>query len=73
MVFDKEQYELLDFGNGRKLEQFGGTIVDRPSPSATDAERASPALWKRATARFERGTNQGKWQWNSPRPAVWKK
>ena len=44
MVFDKEQYELLDFGGGRKLEQFGGTIVDRPCPSAIVAERASPAL-----------------------------
>lgn len=27
-------YELLDFGGGRKLERFGQTPVDRPSPAA---------------------------------------
>ncbi|QDS97297.1 class I SAM-dependent methyltransferase [Adhaeretor mobilis] len=45
-------YELLDFGEGRKLEQFGPWVLDRPCPAAVRA-RQSPDLWKRVTARFE--------------------
>ena len=31
------QYELLDFGDGRKLERFGEVVVDRPCPAAEGA------------------------------------
>jgi len=37
-------YRLLDFGMGRKLEQFGNLIVDRPCPVAIN-ERKSPSQW----------------------------
>ena len=37
-------YRLLDFGMGRKLEQFGKLIVDRPCPGASNAKK-SPSLW----------------------------
>lgn len=30
-----DDYELIDFGGGRKLERFGAYIVDRPAPQAT--------------------------------------
>jgi len=29
-------YELVDFGNGRKLERFGEIVTDRPAPHATN-------------------------------------
>ena len=29
-----DDYELLDFGNGRKLERFGAYVTDRPAPQA---------------------------------------
>lgn len=32
--WDLKQYQLLDFGHGRKLESFGGVVLDRPSPAA---------------------------------------
>jgi 23S rRNA (cytosine1962-C5)-methyltransferase len=35
-----DDYELIDFGNGRKLERFGQYLVDRPAPQAID----KPAL-----------------------------
>ncbi len=35
-MFRADQYELLDFGQGRKLERFGELVVDRPAPAATD-------------------------------------
>jgi 23S rRNA (cytosine1962-C5)-methyltransferase len=45
-------YELLDFGDGRKLERFGGWVLDRPCPAA-EKKKEQPALWGEATARFE--------------------
>ena len=33
-------YELLDFGEGRKLERFGEWVLDRPCPSG-ECETAS--------------------------------
>ncbi len=33
-MFDSSQYQLLDFGNGEKLERFGSVLVRRPSPAA---------------------------------------
>jgi len=33
-VFEPSQYELVDFGAGRKLERFGTELLDRPSPAA---------------------------------------
>lgn len=44
-----ESYRLLDFGAGRKLEQFGPAILDRLCPAADFLNPASPALWRNAT------------------------
>src|SRR3954469_12714091 len=54
-------YELIDFGGGRKLERFDGVLLDRPSPSADGFDRAHPELWADAAARFEGRTGEGKW------------
>jgi 23S rRNA (cytosine1962-C5)-methyltransferase len=53
-MFAPDQYQLLDFGEGRKLERLGGYVVDRPSPAAEGVSRASPELWSTADARFLR-------------------
>lgn len=52
-MFEPEQYELLDFGRGRKLERFGLEVLDRPSPAADNTRAAHPELWGSATARFD--------------------
>ena len=52
-----QQYELLDFGAGRKLERFGDRILDRPSPAADSAEQQQPLRWSTASAVFERTSN----------------
>ena len=36
-MFDLEEYELLDFSRGEKLERFGDTIVRRQTPSVPNA------------------------------------
>ena len=51
-MFEATEYELIDFGNGRKLERFGAALVDRPSPAATSFSPAEPDRWSEATARF---------------------
>lgn len=56
-------YQLLDSGNGEKLEQFGNIITIRPEPQALWDKAWSDAEWKnRAHVRFEqKGSHSGKW------------
>jgi 23S rRNA (cytosine1962-C5)-methyltransferase len=51
MTPDWSDYELLDFGEGRKLERFGTLILDRPCPAA-DLKPARPSAWATADARY---------------------
>jgi 23S rRNA (cytosine1962-C5)-methyltransferase len=46
-------YELLDAGDGRRLEGFGELIVDRPAPGADDPPRDRDG-WASADLRFDR-------------------
>lgn len=62
-------YELLDFGDGRKLERFAGAVLNRPSPAAEGAARQRPELWDAITARF-RGPRTGDGSW-TPVPKSW--
>ena len=47
--------ELIDCGDGRRLEHFGPVTVDRPAPGATEPMRLSPADWARPGLRWARG------------------
>ena len=49
----KNEYELLDSGNGKKLERFGDVVLERPCAQAVWAPK-NPSLWETATARFDR-------------------
>lgn len=51
-MFTREQYELIDFGNGRRLERMGDLVIDRPCPVACGSNVSNFKLWKRADARF---------------------
>jgi 23S rRNA (cytosine1962-C5)-methyltransferase len=53
-------YQLLDFGHGRKLEQFGERLVDRPCPAANEVVPCLPARkWQAADLSFDRQPRQG--------------
>lgn len=70
-MFDHDQYSLLDFGAGRKLERWGPVVLDRPAPAATPPVRY-PARWTAATGRFERLPGaQGTWRSDGLLPASW--
>lgn len=68
---DWPDYELLDFGAGRRLERFGPWIVDRPAAGAV-LPQADPARWDRAHARYQgsRG-GQGVWHCRESLPDAW--
>jgi len=53
-VPDDGAVRLLDCGRGRRLEQLGPYLVDRPAPAAERIEPSEPALWASADARYER-------------------
>ncbi|MCR9296075.1 MAG: class I SAM-dependent methyltransferase [bacterium] len=48
LTWQPGDYQLLDFGNGRKLERFGGYVLDRVCPAALAARKQTPARWKQA-------------------------
>jgi len=63
-------YRLLDAGNGRKLEQFGAAVLDRPCAQAVWRPCLPAADWARADAWFTReGGNR--WQQRRPLPESW--
>jgi 23S rRNA (cytosine1962-C5)-methyltransferase len=65
-------YELLDCGDGRKLESLAGCVLDRPAPAADGLAPQNPAAWRRAAARYERGPGQrGTWTVRNSPPADW--
>ena len=71
-MFTRDQYELVDFGDGRKLERFSGVLVDRPCPAADGLARSDAALWTDADARYERSAgSEGKWRSGQPLPGPW--
>ncbi|MDO4585822.1 MAG: class I SAM-dependent methyltransferase [Planctomycetia bacterium] len=51
-MFARDQYLLLDFGNGRRLEQWNGFILDRLCPAVTHILQTASTIWKTADARF---------------------
>ncbi|RIK80472.1 MAG: SAM-dependent methyltransferase [Planctomycetota bacterium] len=71
-MFAADQYELIDFGLGRKLERFGPYVLDRPALAAADFAQRFPDLWKEAHARYERTSdNQGIWRSAAALPECW--
>lgn len=62
-------YELLDFGDGRKLEQFSGVILNRPCPAAEGVAKTMPELWAEQAGRF-RGPRTGDGSW-APNYKTW--
>ncbi|MBO7562903.1 MAG: class I SAM-dependent methyltransferase [Bacteroidales bacterium] len=56
-----KDYEILDSGNGYKLERFGGFIMSRPEPKALWSKSMSDAEWKKlAHTVFHPGAGFGK-------------
>ena len=62
-------YELIDFGSGRKLERFGSVIVDRPEVLAEGIPKVPPKKWKELAHGFF-DVRSGKWKGNPKLPHI---
>ena len=65
-----EDYELLDSGNGRKLERFGKFVLARPCSQAMWLPAKSAAEWERADAAFDR-EDGNHWHGRTNLPKEW--
>lgn len=63
-----EGYELLDSGEGRKLERFGTRVIDRPSSLSTWRRRQPNSVWDRADAHY---APPSRWEHGSSRFTTW--
>jgi 23S rRNA (cytosine1962-C5)-methyltransferase len=58
-----KDYELIDTGDGEKLERWGGFVLRRPDPQVIWPASADASLWNSANADYHRSSSGGG-QWN---------
>jgi 23S rRNA (cytosine1962-C5)-methyltransferase len=59
-----DDYELIDTGDGMKLERFGDYRLVRPETQAIWSPGQSPAVWQQVDATFQRGrSDEGAGSW----------
>lgn len=63
-------YELIDSGEGEKLERYGKVILRRPDPQAL-WRKGDAGLWKEAHGSFVREGRDGRWAFSKPVPEKW--
>jgi 23S rRNA (cytosine1962-C5)-methyltransferase len=69
---DWPDYDLLDTGNGRKLERFGLHTLIRPEPLATWQPALPLSVWQEADAEFrQHGKQGGVWAYRRPMESSW--
>ncbi|TSC69970.1 MAG: Uncharacterized protein CEO12_632 [Parcubacteria group bacterium Gr01-1014_46] len=56
-----EGYELLDSGEGEKLERYGSVVLARPENQALWRKTLPLEEWQKADAVFSHGENSGRW------------
>jgi 23S rRNA (cytosine1962-C5)-methyltransferase len=56
-----KDYELLDSGEGQKLERYGAYVLARPDTQAIWDKRLNQSEWLKADAVFSHGAKSGKW------------
>ena len=67
-------YELIDSGEGEKLERFGQYVVRRPEPQAIWRKSLGERTWRDADASFlrdNRSEERGEWRLKPEMPSRW--
>jgi 23S rRNA (cytosine1962-C5)-methyltransferase len=64
-------YELIDSGDGEKLERFGEFTLRRPDPQVLWRKNLEEAHWKLADASFIRDGHNTKWKTKEGLPKEW--
>lgn len=73
LIADKwKDYELLDTGNGEKLEKWGEYILRRPDPQVIWPASSDKELWNKADAVYHRSSSGGGyWEYKNNVPKSW--
>lgn len=66
-----KDYELLDSGEGEKLERYGKFIISRPDPQALWPKNLTNKDWQRAGAVFTREEKNAQWEARQEMPEKW--
>jgi len=64
-------YELIDSGEGKKLERYGRYVLSRPDPGALWKKNLTEEEWKKADAEFIRMGEKGEWRGKKNLPTSW--
>jgi 23S rRNA (cytosine1962-C5)-methyltransferase len=65
------EYELIDSGDGEKLEKFGSVVLSRPDPQALWRKNLDEKEWKKADAFFTRTETAGEWRYKKEKLEKW--
>lgn len=73
LLADKwKEYELIDMGNGEKLERWGDIVLRRPDPQVMWPMRSESGLWKNPHGHYHRSTKGGgHWENKKNYPEKW--
>jgi 23S rRNA (cytosine1962-C5)-methyltransferase len=67
-----KDYDLIDSGEGRRLERYGKYLLDRPDPQIIWKKTLPVGVWQKADAFFERTTaDKGRWNIKNKIPEKW--
>lgn len=67
----QKEYELLDAGEGQKLERYGSYIMSRPDPEALWKKTLAEKVWDNADLKFIRNGTKNKWIIKNGIPNNW--
>lgn len=67
----EKDYELLDSGEGEKLERFGDIVLARPDPEVLWNKLKDQSVWDAAHAYFKTGERGAKWHTKKTFPSSW--
>ena len=66
-----KDYELLDSGEGEKLERYGSVVLSRPDPQANWPKGLANSEWRIVNGEFTRTEKGAKWQMKPGVPREW--
>ena len=65
------EYALLDFSYGERLEQWGPYRLRRPDPTSMGSTQTKPELWEHVDALYSGEKGKGTWTMENPLPDHW--
>lgn len=65
IAHNTKDYELIDSGEGQKLERYGRYVLCRPENQAIWDKKMSMEVWQKADAVFTHGLKTGRWKVNT--------